>query len=42
MARKEIVQFYDDLDNSPLSADEVAARHLGYARAIVGAPTGRP
>ena len=28
--------------DGPLSADEVAARHLGYARAIVGAPTGRP
>ena len=30
MARKEIVQFYDDLDKSPLSADEVNVVEFSY------------
>ncbi|HIW92651.1 MAG TPA: Lsr2 family protein [Candidatus Corynebacterium avicola] len=30
MARKEIVQFYDDLDKTPLSADEVNVVEFAY------------
>lgn len=30
MARKEVTQFYDDLDNTPLSADDVNVVEFGY------------